>query len=158
MLLARFARGAALVAWVALSLAAHATKMDRPPDAAVDSRLKKLENELRCLVCQNQTLADSNASLAEDLRTEVRELAYAGRSDDEIRAYLVARYGDFVLYDPPLKRTTWLLWVGPFVLLGGGGVLWWMVLRRRERYYRTQAATPEAEARGRALLDEGDRR
>ncbi len=97
-----------------------------------DGRLKKLESELRCLVCQNQTLADSNASLAEDLRAEVRELARAGKSDDEIRAYLVARYGDFVLYDPPLKRTTWLLWLGPFALLLGGGALWWTILRRRE--------------------------
>ena len=71
--------------------------------------------------CQNQTLADSNADLASDLRREVREQALAGKNDSEIRDYLVARYGDFVLYDPPLKRTTWLLWFGPFTLLAGGG-------------------------------------
>src|SRR6202035_6080343 len=107
-------------------------KMDPVPPAgetppgmsALDVRLKRLETELRCLVCQNQTLADSNASLAEDLRREVRDLALAGKSDGEIRVYLVARYGDFVLYDPPLKRTTWLLWIGPFALLAGGGMLW----------------------------------
>ena len=146
------------IALAAFALVAAATKMDVPADAAFDTRIKTLESELRCLVCQNQTLADSNASLAEDLRREVRELALSGKSDNEIRAYLVARYGDFVLYDPPLKRTTWLLWIGPFALLAGGGMLWWTVLRRRERAGRsTQRTTdPHAEARGRALLDDSD--
>ena len=78
-------------------------------DDALDTRLKSLENELRCLVCQNQTLAESNAPLAEDLRKEVRDLATGGKSDAEIRDYLVARYGDFVLYRPPVKSTTYLL-------------------------------------------------
>ena len=144
------------IALVAFALTAAATKMDVPPDAAFDARLRKLEGELRCLVCQNQTLADSNASLAEDLRREVRELAVAGKNDDEIRAYLVARYGDFVLYDPPLKRTTWLLWIGPFALLAGGGGLWWRILRRRERAAKLErpVANPADEARGRALLGE----
>ncbi len=73
--------------------------------SALDLRLKRLEAELRCLVCQNQTLADSNADLADDLRREVRSLALAGKSDDDIKAYLVARYGDFVLYKPPVKPT-----------------------------------------------------
>jgi cytochrome c-type biogenesis protein CcmH len=153
---ARLACGIALAALVAYALDATATKMEIPADVALDGRLKKLENELRCLVCQNQTLADSNASLAEDLRVEVRELARAGKNDDEIRAYLVARYGDFVLYDPPLKRTTWVLWLGPFALLAGGGALWWTVLRRRELVARSTPPTadPAAEARGRALLDD----
>ena len=102
-------------------------------DPALDARLKTLEEELRCLVCQNQSLADSSAPLAEDLRREVRELAVAGKSDAEIKQYLVARYGDFVLYRPPVKSTTWLLWFGPFVLLVGGGVIWWLIARRRGR-------------------------
>ena len=102
-------------------------------DAALDARLKKLEEELRCLVCQNQTLADSSAPLAEDLRREVRELALPGKSDAEIKEYLVARYGDFVLYKPPVKPTTWLLWFGPFALLLGGALVWFVVLRRRGR-------------------------
>ena len=142
----------------AFALVATATKMDLAADAAFDVRLKKLESELRCLVCQNQTLADSNAMLAEDLRREVRDLALSGKSDAEIRAYLVARYGDFVLYDPPLKRTTWLLWIGPFALLAGGGMLWWTILRRREHAGgSTQRTTdPDAEARGRALFNEND--
>ena len=124
------------------------------PDAALDARLKKLETELRCLVCQNQTLADSNAGLADDLRREVLDLAVAGKSDAEIKAYLVARYGDFVLYNPPLKSTTWLLWAGPFALLVGGGLLWLVVLRRRAARAPAAAVTDaDAEARARAILE-----
>jgi cytochrome c-type biogenesis protein CcmH len=111
-------------------------------DPALDVRLKKLEEELRCLVCQNQSLADSTAPLAEDLRREVRQLAVAGKSDDEIRQFLVARYGDFVLYRPPVKSTTWLLWFGPFVLLAAGGMIWWLILRRRGRKGDDDDATP----------------
>jgi cytochrome c-type biogenesis protein CcmH len=141
----------------ALSLGVGATKMDSATaDAAFDLRVKKLETQLRCLVCQNQTLADSNADLADDLRREVRGLARAGKSDDEIKAYLVARYGDFVLYNPPLKNTTWLLWGGPFALLGGGGLLWWVVLRRRARSAAPPPIDPAAEARARAILEDAE--
>lgn len=151
----RFAFGVMLGA---LALAAGATKMDGPaPDAVFDLRIKKLESELRCLVCQNQTLADSNADLADDLRREVRGLARAGKSDDEIKAYLVARYGDFVLYNPPVKSTTWLLWSGPFGLLAGGALMWWIILRRRQKSQLAAAAPdPDAEARARARLDKDD--
>ena len=144
-----------LVVLSALSFAAGATAMEpSSPEAALDARLKRLETELRCLVCQNQTLADSSAGLADDLRREVRELAVAGKSDAEIKAYLVARYGDFVLYNPPLKSTTWLLWLGPFALLVGGALLWWIVLRRRAARAPAVAATnAEAEARARAVLE-----
>lgn len=139
----------------AFTFAASATKMDAPAsDAVLDLRMKKLETELRCLVCQNQTLADSNADLAGDLRREVRSLAQAGKSDDEIKTYLVARYGDFVLYNPPIKANTLLLWGGPFALLVGGAGMWWVILRRRERHAAPPTATDAAaEARGRALLD-----
>ena len=127
-------------------------------DDALDTRLRSLENELRCLVCQNQTLAESNAPLAEDLRKEVRDLATGGKSDDEIRTYLVARYGDFVLYKPPVKSTTYVLWFGPFVLLAGGAVAWWMLIRRRSRATGDAATLTEssttAVARARVLLDE----
>ena len=101
------------------------------PDPALDARLRKLESELRCLVCQNQTLADSDASLAGDLRREVRALAAAGKSDTEIKDYLVARYGDFILYNPPVKSLTWLLWFGPLLLLVAGGFIWLVIVRRR---------------------------
>lgn len=86
-------------------------------DPVVEQRLIAITQDLRCLVCQNESLAASQAELAQDLRREVREMIRAGRSDDQIRSYLVARYGDFVLYKPPLKPTTWLLWGGPFALL-----------------------------------------
>ena len=122
-------------------------------DAALDARLKSLETQLRCLVCQNQTLAESNASLAEDLRKEVRELALAGKSDDDIRAYLVARYGDFVLYKPPVKPATYLLWFGPFLLLSGGLLVWLAVLRRRSRMGDGEAAPGERAANAEASLE-----
>ncbi len=153
--------GAGFGAWAPSSVAQPATAASPAaspvaPDVAFEARLKRLETELRCLVCQNQTLADSNAPLAEDLRREVRTLALAGKSDDEIRAYLVARYGDFVLYLPPVKGTTWILWAGPFGLLAGGLVVWLVVLRRRRAAQPVAAAAPSAEAsrRARTLLDE----
>jgi cytochrome c-type biogenesis protein CcmH len=147
----RVAQALAAIALAASSLAA-ATKMDVPADVAFDARIKRLESELRCLVCQNQTLADSNADLADDLRHEVRNLARSGKSDDEIKAYLVARYGDFVLYRPPLKPTTLLLWVGPFALLAGGGILWWGILRRRQGSPLAEEP-PSADAVARARRD-----
>ncbi len=97
----------------------------------VEARLKKLAVELRCLVCQNQTLADSNAPLAEDLRREVREMIANNMTDDQIVEFLVARYGDFVRYRPPFKVATVLLWVGPFLLLGIGGIVLIVSLRQR---------------------------
>lgn len=137
--------------------AAGATKMDPPgTDIAFDARIRKLEGELRCLVCQNQTLADSNADLAGDLRREVRTLATAGKSDDEIKAYLVARYGEFVLYNPPVTSTTWLLWGGPFALLVCGGLLWVSVSARRERGVAATPPDGDAQARARARLEGTD--
>jgi cytochrome c-type biogenesis protein CcmH len=122
-------------------------------DAALDARLKKLEEELRCLVCQNQSLADSNAPLAEDLRREVRALATSGKNDAQIKEFLVARYGDFVLYDPPVKRTTWLLWFGPFVLLAFGVGIWWAIARRRRKGVDDAAPPPSGVDKARELLD-----
>ncbi len=101
-------------------------------DPVLEQRVTALASELRCLVCQNQTLADSNAPLAEDLRNQVREKMRQGASDSEIVDYMVARYGDFVLYRPPLKLATVLLWFGPLLLLAAGfAVLLRRVLRRR---------------------------
>lgn len=102
-------------------------------DVVVEAQVQRLSEELRCLVCQNQTLADSHAELAEDLRKEIRELAAKGMSDQAIIDYLVARYGDFVRYRPPLKSTTVLLWFGPFVLLLAGIAGLFVMLRRREK-------------------------
>ncbi len=122
-----------VLAFFAIAFSAITATPQALTDIEFQGRLKRLESELRCLVCQNQTLADSNATLAEDLRREVRALATSGKSDDEIKQYLVARYGDFVLYKPPLQRNTWLLWLGPFGLLLGGGFVWYAILRRRKR-------------------------
>ena len=123
------------------------------PDPAVEQRLKNLGEELRCLVCQNQTIADSNAPLALDLRNQIRVQVKQGKSDDEIREYMTARYGDFVLYKPPFKATTAVLWVGPFALVGVGVLVFFFVVRRRKPQ-APQAPTPEPRrAEIRALLD-----
>ena len=100
-------------------------------DAQVEARLKALSSELRCLVCQNTTLADSNAPLAEDLRKEIRTLMHEGKSDEEVKAYLVQRYGDFVLYRPPMQANTALLWIGPFIMLLIGAITLFVVLKKR---------------------------
>jgi cytochrome c-type biogenesis protein CcmH len=100
-------------------------------DQQIEARLKALSTELRCLVCQNTTLSDSNAPLAEDLRNEIRTLMREGKSDEEVTAYLVARYGDFVRYKPPVQANTALLWFGPFVILLIGVVLLFKVLKKQ---------------------------
>jgi len=118
-----------LVACVALA-------KEAPPasdDPVTEAHMMRLAEKLRCLVCQNQTLAESNADLAADLRREVKELIKSGKTDDQIMDYLVERYGDFVLYDPPFKPITVMLWVGPFALLVGAlGVLFARLARRRK--------------------------
>ncbi len=102
-------------------------------DPALEARMLHVTSELRCLVCQNQTIADSHADLAVDLRNQVREQLRAGRTDTEIVDYMTARYGDFVLYRPPFKAITVLLWLGPALMLGGGLLALALVLRRRSR-------------------------
>ena len=100
-------------------------------DAALERRAVALERELRCLVCQNQTLAESNAPLAMDLRNQIREQLAAGKSERDVKDYMVERYGDFVLYRPPLNAATALLWAGPFLLLVAGFVLLFRKIRSR---------------------------
>jgi cytochrome c-type biogenesis protein CcmH len=100
---------------------------------AQEARYWDLIEELRCLVCQNQSLADSNASLAKDLRHEIYALMQGGAGDDEIKRFLIERYGDFVLYRPPLKTTTYLLWFGPLILLIGAMLILVFVVRGRSR-------------------------
>lgn len=131
-------RGLAAVAVVLLGLvgAGAAVAGEAQPLAAdpeLEARVMKLAAELRCLVCQNQTIADSHAGLAIDLRNQVREMLRQGKSDKEVLAYMTARYGDFVLYRPPMKETTVLLWLGPALLFAGGLVVLVVVLRRRAR-------------------------
>ena len=116
----------------------------------LEKRTMALAQELRCLVCQNQTLAESNAPLAVDLRNQVREQLAAGKSEDEVKAYLVARYGDFVLYRPPFKAATLLLWVGPFLLLALGTFL---LLKRVRRKTATPDLSADDRARAAKLLE-----
>lgn len=127
-----------------------------PQEAMSDAethRLKTLSAELRCLVCQNQSLADSNAELAVDLRNQVRDQIRAGKSDGEIKDYLVQRYGEFVLYRPRMSAITGLLWVGPFLLLALGGAAMWFYLRRRQRAEVEAQASPTRLEQARALLN-----
>ena len=120
-------------------------------DAALDKRVAGLAQELRCLVCQNQTLADSNAPLAVDLRNQIRDQLKGGASERDVIDFMVARYGDFVLYRPPLKASTLALWIGPFLLLGLGIFL---LLRRLVRRRAPELALSEAErARAAKLLE-----
>lgn len=121
-------------------------------DPEIDRRMMALSQQLRCLVCQNETLADSNADLAADLRRQIKEQMKAGKSDKEIVAFLTDRYGDFVLYRPPVKPTTYLLWFGPFVLLGGGLFALYRVLKRRHELISDQPLTTEERRRAEALL------
>jgi cytochrome c-type biogenesis protein CcmH len=134
----------ALLLWAACALAPA-------QNAELDRRVAALADELRCLVCQNQTLADSNAPLAIDLRNQIREQLSKGASEREVREFMVARYGDFVLYRPPLKASTIALWAGPFLLLGGGAFLLYRVVTRRRA---PEAPLSEAErARAARLLE-----
>ena len=120
-----------LLIWAALPVIAKDAQPNEDPQ--IEQRMKALTEQLRCLVCQNETLADSRADLAEDLRKQIREQMKAGKSNQQIIAFLTERYGDFVLYKPPVKATTYLLWFGPFVLLvAGTGVLYRYLKHRRE--------------------------
>ena len=128
-------RWLAIVAFAFAALATPAVQareaLPLADDQAVEQRLVGIAEELRCLVCQNESLAGSRAPLAEDLRRQIRELIRAGKTDPEILDYLVSRYGDFVRYRPPMKPTTWLLWLGPFLLLAAGLATLVTHLRRR---------------------------
>lgn len=120
-------------------------------DPVVEQRLIAISDELRCLVCQNESLSGSRADLALDLRRELRELIRQGQSDEQIKAFMVARYGDFILYRPPLKGITWLLWVGPFVMLLLGLLVLWRVIRRSPS--KPATLSPQDRARAQALMD-----
>ena len=128
-------------------------------DPVAERRLQKLSEELRCLVCQNQTIADSNAELAQDLRREVRTMIKDGKSDKEIVDFMVTRYGDFVLYRPPVKGITLLLWGGPVALLLLGLFALQRYLRQRSRRMADdQPLSAEEASRAEALLKETDSR
>lgn len=125
---------------------------NEPVDPAVEQRLAKLSHELRCLVCQNETLAESRADLAEDLRREIRDQIRAGKSDQEIIAFLTQRYGEFILYRPPVKPKTYLLWFGPFVLMLLGLVVLFVYVKRRKDLIQDQPLSEADHRRAQELL------
>jgi cytochrome c-type biogenesis protein CcmH len=129
---------------VLLLAAASMTSAQTADDAVLDARARALARELRCLVCRNETLAESSAALAQDLRAELRRLLAEGRSDAEVRAFFSERYGEVVHYRPPLQRSTAALWFGPALLLAAGLLVLGLTLRRRQRL-PAEAFEPDAD-------------
>jgi cytochrome c-type biogenesis protein CcmH len=153
--------GKLLALLLGLMIAMSAPAREAPPaaaDPALEKRVMALAIELRCLVCQNQTIADSNAELAVDLRGQIREKLKAGMSEAQIMDYMVARYGDFVLYRPPVKASTAPLWFGPFALLLAALVGLYFYIARRRRSTPAQTLSEEEQARVRSLLDAPEER
>ncbi|MCU0931084.1 MAG: cytochrome c-type biogenesis protein CcmH [Serpentinimonas sp.] len=157
---------AVLALWVLGSGAAQASQTASPAqpaaapvaqpifaDAATEERLRNLSKELRCVVCQNEALSDSPADLADSMRQEIRGLIREGKTDQEVIEFLTARYGDFVLFRPPFKPLTYLLWIGPFVFLAFGAVVWYLALRAR-RTFRSAPVSGEQIATAARLLEE----
>jgi cytochrome c-type biogenesis protein CcmH len=145
-----------LIALCIFSLGSVSAKDAAPlaDDPLTEQRLISISEEMRCLVCQNESLAGSRSDLANDLRREIRILIKEGKSDEQIRTFMVERYGDFVLYRPPVKPITWLLWIGPFIILiiGIGGLLTY--LRRRDRSIPNYNLTDADNQRIDALLND----
>ena len=139
----------------ALMQAAHAGEAAPvAEDPAIERRMLDLSEGLRCLVCQNETLAASQAELALDLKQEIREMMKKGMSDKEIVAYLVHRYGDFVLYNPPVKSTTLLLWYGPFAFLAVGVAVLVFTIRKRRKLIAETTLSSDEEQRAKSLLEQ----
>lgn len=122
-------------------------------DPAIEARMNKLAEDLRCLVCQNESLAGSHAELAEDLRREIRGLMKQGKNDQEVLTYLTDRYGDFVLYKPPLRSYTLILWGGPLVFLALGGGVWYLTTKRRRALHAEQQVSADALKQAADLLN-----
>ncbi len=147
-----------LACMLALAAVGSGAKEAEPmsDDPALEARVLEIAEELRCLVCQNETIAASQADLAVDLRKQIRIKLAAGESQQQILDFMVARYGDFVLYRPPLKASTVLLWLGPFVLLLVAALLMALNIRRRRRGVMAPEWSPEQAQRARAMLGEGE--
>jgi cytochrome c-type biogenesis protein CcmH len=122
-------------------------------DVAIETRLNHLSRELRCVVCQNESLAESPAELAGAMREEIRDLMKAGKTDVEVLGFLTARYGDFVLFRPPFKPVTYLLWLGPFLFLGFGALFWFVALRARRTFKGEPVSSAQLAAAARLLED-----
>lgn len=149
---------AAALAFAVVSTAHAGEAKPTEQDPGTQARAVRLGEKLRCLVCQNQTIEESNAELAVDLRRQIREQIAGGKSDDDIMEYMVNRYGDFVLYQPPFKATTALLWLGPALLLVGGVFVLGRVLRVRRLAAEEPPLTPEERERAARLLAEDSKK
>ncbi|BDT79548.1 cytochrome c-type biogenesis protein [Polynucleobacter yangtzensis] len=149
-----------LATLIALSLGSVFARDAAPlaDDPVIEQRLISISEEMRCLVCQNESLAGSRSDLANDLRREIRILISEGKSDDQIRSFMVERYGDFVLYRPPVKPLTWLLWIGPFVILGIGIAGLLVYLRRRNSSVPNVVLTDADNQKIDALLNAADKK
>ncbi|BDT77692.1 cytochrome c biogenesis protein [Polynucleobacter yangtzensis] len=149
-----------LATLIALSLGSVFARDAAPlaDDPVIEQRLISISEEMRCLVCQNESLAGSRSDLANDLRREIRILISEGKSDDQIRSFMVERYGDFVLYRPPVKPVTWLLWIGPFVILGIGIAGLLVYLRRRNSSVPNVVLTDADNQKIDALLNAADKK
>jgi cytochrome c-type biogenesis protein CcmH len=143
--------------YLIVPLASAQVRRQRPviDDPAIEQRLNNLSHELRCLVCQNETLAESRADLAEDLRDEIRVQMKAGKSDKEIIAFLTERYGQFILYRPQVTPTTYLLWFGPFLLLLGGLAILFYYIKQRRHMIPEQPLSSDERRRAEELLRTG---
>ena len=139
-----------MVLFASVSMGREAVPMAEDPK--LEARLVDISQELRCLVCQNESLASSHAELADDLRNEVRELIRAGKSDQEVKDFLVARYGDFVLYRPEVKPLTWVLWFGPFLLLVVAAIFLAVYLRQRRALAAPAGLSDDERERAKQLL------
>jgi cytochrome c-type biogenesis protein CcmH len=135
---------------IGLANAGEASPMAEDP--VVEARLVHISQEIRCLVCQNESLSSSRAELADDLRREVRDLIRTNKSDQEIKDFLVSRYGDFVLYRPEVKPLTWVLWFGPFVVLLMAAIFMWVYLRQRRATVKPHVLSEAERARVEQLL------
>jgi cytochrome c-type biogenesis protein CcmH len=125
-------------------------------DPAIEQRMVNLAKDLRCLVCQNETLAGSHAELAEDLRKDIRQQMKLGKNDKEVVQYLTDRYGDFVLYKPPFRSYTLLLWFGPFIFLLGGASIWYFTLKKRRDIKPADQVSEASLKQAADLLDNND--
>ena len=150
-------RSLLLMALLLLLLPVAAAEEAQPlaDDPALEKRVMALAENLRCLVCQNETVAGSHSDLAADLRQQIREQMQAGKSDQEIITFMTERYGDFVLFLPPVKMTTYLLWFGPFILLTAGVIVQYIYLKRRRERAGAQPLSETEQKRVETLLGDG---
>ncbi len=149
-------RSVALLLFALLTTAAVAQAPHRFDDPGDQERFRELVQEIRCLVCQGQSIGDSNAGLARDMRAKVHELILAGESNAQVREYMTQRYGDFVLFRPPVKPATWALWFSPLLLAGVAVTTVLILVHRRRRAAPPRPLTPEEQRRAQPLLGDDD--